>query len=205
VRRLAQAFEEDFSKPSHRGVGSPSEAYGTYAALARLRSQLEALDQQTLVEVLLQLSISGPQLHERIETMAQAKNRESEAMTLLARRLERLIDVDDDHSYYGAREYSRGLEQWLDDVAFTLLPDEPGSARDLLERFLRADQQIIESVDDSDGNVGQVFRRGCELWHRVAGLEPAGGDWVARVLSPNGPREWQVDLNDVIGEMEKAC
>ena len=168
---------------SLRRVPSTSDLPGAHPSLDALRHRLEGFEPRTLVELLLQLAAGDHELNERIETLTQAMSSRSRAKALLERGLEQLIDINDYHTRGEAREYVRAVEQWLDDVVFTILPTDPVTARDLLERLLRADRQIVESVDDSYGDVGQAFRRACELWHRAAGSDPAGEDWVNRVHS----------------------
>ena len=76
---------------------------------------------------------------------------------------------------------ARELEAWLDDVETQLLPADPDAAWKLVDRFIRADEQILGSADDSNGSIGDAFRRACGLWQRAAAALPADPAWVERI------------------------
>jgi hypothetical protein len=171
---------------AHHSFDSAYEPPGSHPALDDLRHRLAELDAKQLVDLLLHLASGGEGLYERIETLALSPTEGSRAQAALLDRLERLTDVDDYYTDREARDYADQLDRWIDDVAHAFLPNDPRAACDLLEQFIRADQEIIESVDDSDGDAGSTFRRACELWHRAAGLDPGDEDWVSRVYSLYG-------------------
>jgi hypothetical protein len=84
-------------------------------------------------------------------------------------------------SYAESGKVAGELAAWLDDVEAQLLGSEPAAAWKLVDRFIRADEQILGSADDSDGSIGATFRRACGLWQRAAAALPADPAWVERI------------------------
>jgi hypothetical protein len=84
-------------------------------------------------------------------------------------------------SYAESGAVASELDAWLDDVEARLLPADPAAAWKLVERFIRSDEQIIGHADDSNGAIGDTFRRACGLWQRAAAALPADPAWVERI------------------------
>jgi hypothetical protein len=95
-------------------------------------------------------------------------------------------------SYGESGEVARELDAWLDDVEAQLLPADPAAALRLTERFIRADEQIIGNADDSDGSIGETFRRACGLWQRAAAALPADPAWVERIHALHAGNDYGV-------------
>ncbi len=179
-------------KKSGRSLESANNAPGDHPALSELRTQLEEFDAPRLVDLLLHLASDGVELHDRIQTLSGPPSERAKVRTKLRKRLDRIKNVDDYYTYCEAPSYVAQIESWIEDVAHAFLPGDARSACDLLEEFIRADQQIIESVDDSDGAAGDTFRRACGLWHVAAALDPSDEDWVIRLHSLYGTNDYGV-------------
>jgi hypothetical protein len=145
-----------------------------------LRARLSRADPGALAGFLARLADEDEALRERIETLA-AREAPSEYAAALERRLKRLRGGRAFIAYAESAAFARELDAWLDDVEAGLLASDPQSAWKLVDRFIRGDARIIERADDSDGAIGDVFRRACALWHRTAAALPADAAWVDRV------------------------
>jgi len=99
----------------------------------------------------------------------------------LAARLKRFRGRRRFISYAESGEVARELDAWLEDVEAQLLGSDPATAWKLVERFIRADEQILGGADDSNGSIGDAFRRACGLWQRAAAALPADPAWVERI------------------------
>jgi hypothetical protein len=99
----------------------------------------------------------------------------------LDRRLKRFRSGRAFISYRESGDFARELEAWLDDVETQLLPADPQKAWKLVDRFIRTDEHVLGRADDSNGSIGDAFRRACALWHRTAAALPADAAWVERV------------------------
>ncbi len=145
-----------------------------------LRAKLAKTEPSVLVEFLVRLAGEGGALGERIETLAERSEPAAVAASL-AGRLKRLRGRRRFISYRESGGVARELDAWLDDVEAQLLPADPAAAWKLVDRFIRADEQILAVADDSDGSIGDTFRRACGLWQRAAAALPAAPAWVERI------------------------
>ena len=123
-----------------------------------LRARLERLEPASLAALLVQLGEQDAAIRERVEALALRGNRAG-AAAALARRLERIADDDSFIPYRASDAFARELEGWLEDVGTALLPVDPEAAWSLVDRFVRTDARILERADDSNGSIGDVFRR----------------------------------------------
>lgn len=82
-----------------------------------------------------------------------------------------------------AREFGRGLEAWLDQVAHELMPKAPPTALELFQSFIEADTTFFGLADDSDGAVGDAVRSACRHWLQAASrCESPAAEWPGRVV-----------------------
>lgn len=145
-----------------------------------LRARLAKSSPDELADFLARLAEADDALRERIESLA-LRAEPSALGASLERRLKRLRSGRSFISYRESGDFARELEAWLDDVEAQLLPSNPETAWKLVDRFIRADEQVLGRADDSNGSIGDAFRRACGLWHRTAAALPAGPAWVERV------------------------
>lgn len=99
----------------------------------------------------------------------------------LEQRLKRFRNGRSFISYSDSADFAAELGDWLDDVERHVLPVEPEAAWKLIDRFIRADGRIIERADDSDGWIGDAFRRACSLWHQATAALPRDASWIDRL------------------------
>lgn len=145
-----------------------------------LRAKLAKIEATALADFLVRLTDKDEGLRERVETLAQQEEPAAVAASL-ERRLKRFRSGRAFISYGESGDFARELEAWLDDVETQLLAAEPEKAWKLIDRFIRADEQILGRADDSNGSIGDAFRRACGLWHRAAAGLAADPAWVERV------------------------
>jgi hypothetical protein len=145
-----------------------------------LRAKLAKADPSVLVDFLVRLAGEGGALAERIDTLAEGGDTGAVAASLAAR-LKRFRARRRPISYGESGAVAGELHAWLDDLESQLLPADPAAAWKLVERFIRSDEQIIGRADDSNGAIGDTFRRACGLWLRAAAALPADPAWVERI------------------------
>jgi len=146
-----------------------------------LRARLQEADPELLASFLAQLAEEDAALRERIEALV-LREQPSVYARALDGRLRRLRDGRSFISYRQSSAFAQELETWLDDIETGLLDRDPARAWKLLDAFVRADGNILERADDSNGSIGDAMRRACSLWHRAHAGLPAGGDRVQRVF-----------------------
>ena len=145
-----------------------------------LATRLQKKGPAALAAFLVQLADDDDALRERVEALA-LRGDPSGSAAALERRLRRFRDGRSFIRYRESGGFARELYDWLDDAEATLLDADPQAAWRLFDRFLRTDERILSRADDSNGSIGDAYRRACGLWHRAAAGLPAGPERVARV------------------------
>ena len=145
-----------------------------------LRSKLAEVEPNELATFLARLADEDDALRERIEALALRAEPAAYADSL-ERRLARFRKGRAFISYAASGGFARELDGWLDDVAAGLIAADPERAWKLIDRFIRMDERILGRADDSNGSIGDTYRRACGLWHRAAAGLPADPAWVERV------------------------
>jgi hypothetical protein len=147
-----------------------------------LRDKLARLEPSALADALVRLACEDRAARERVETLALRAEPAAFADSL-ARRMKRFRSGRAFIDYAASAGFAREIGAWLDDVEASLVPGDPERACKLLEAFIRSDAHILDRVDDSDGAIGDAFRRACGLWLRAAAALPASPARVDRVRS----------------------
>ena len=145
-----------------------------------LHAKLKRSDVGALAAFLVQLAAEDATLRGRIEDLA-LRAEPSAHTSSLDRRLDRLRDGPSPIPERETRAFADELSAWLDDVESGLLDRDPVGAWERFDAFIRADREILSRADDPDGQIRDVFRRACGLWHRAATGLPAETDRVKRV------------------------
>ena len=97
----------------------------------------------------------------------------------LRRSINALGRSNDVISYGRSFDFGRDLQHIVDTIRERLFPRDPDLAFELADAFLRSDERIFESVDDSAGAVGDVFRDACKLWLQTAAKSTLKRDRVS--------------------------
>ena len=124
-----------------------------------LRAKLARTDASVLATFLAELAEEDTSLQERIEALA-LREEPSAYATALERRLRRLRDGRSFIAYRESSSFAHELEAWLDDLENGLLGTDPAGAWRLIDEFIRADGDMLDRADDSDGLIGDAYRRG---------------------------------------------
>lgn len=77
------------------------------------------------------------------------------------------------HDRRGAADYAGELHEILDLIEQAVAPGDPTTAFALLRDFIGKDGRALETADDSDGYIGDVFRRACRLLAQAAKSLPS--------------------------------
>jgi hypothetical protein len=151
-----------------------------------LRDRLIRVGPERLADRLLEIADGDPALKRKIELLARENDPDAMAGELTrqiasVRRRETFVPCGE--SFALAAE----LQDLVDAIRGKVLPVLPSRAFELADAFLRTDALVFERVDDSAGNVADVYRDACWLWLDTAARSRGDEDWVKRV------REMAVD------------
>ena len=147
-----------------------------------LEAFLRRQDAGELVTVLLELAEDHEAVHARLARM-QLADRADKLAAGFKKTLSGWRRSTRFYGYREAREFSRMLDGWLDQVAHELLPKDPPAALSLFEAFIEADAAWFDRADDSDGVIGDAVRAACLHWLQAAArCKSPPGVWPERLL-----------------------
>lgn len=146
-----------------------------------LHTFIRGLPAERLAELLLELAEEHEAVAKRLKRLQLANDPKKLAAgfrTTLAgwKRGRSFID------YQAAREFTRGLRDWLAQIERELLPLDPPAVLELAQGLIESDAQLMNRVDDSDGLIGDAMRGACRLWlHAAAACESPASEWPDRL------------------------
>lgn len=114
--------------------------------------------------------------------------KKEETKTLKAVLMHQLQQLELEREYIGYQDsfaYACRLESILSDIDPLLREQNLEQAIQVTEAFIALGQVVIENCDDSDGQIGDVFRHATELWLDIAAelrsVNPDARDWLSQV------------------------
>ena len=145
-----------------------------------LRAKLEEVDRDQLASLITQLADEDNGIRDRAEALALRGDPTAHA-DALRQRLERWKRGRHFISYSETTTFARQLDTWLDELEEELLAVNPEVTLKLVDAFIRSDRRIFDRADDSNGSIGDAYRRACGLWLRTAARLGASPTWVDRL------------------------
>jgi uncharacterized Zn finger protein len=139
----------------------PAAAEAVGSRFARIREYLRAKDKDTLIAMIMELAERDFTLFEDLELAATASTADDE--TIFVRFKKSITDATRTHGYV---EY-RDARQWADSVAAvlervrTLIDDHARVVLRLMGHFFERMDHALQNMDDSDGQGGAVYAKGC--------------------------------------------
>ncbi|MGA0601238.1 SWIM zinc finger family protein [Caulobacter sp. KR2-114] len=142
--------------------------------LPRIREHLRAQGVEALVELVVRLAERDRDLFRRLDTASAITGADDKALE--ARLVEAIDAAMDDGpeyvDYQAAPDFAAGLHEVLDTLEALLPAGRAGMALRLTERMLDAFEDVLENVDDSDGECGGALARTEALHLAAARAEP---------------------------------
>ena len=172
-----------------------------------LRAKLQDADPGQLVSLLMQLAEEDDAIRDRAEALALRADPTAYA-DALRRRLARWTRGSRFISYGESTAFARQLGTWLDELEEGLLAVNPAAALKLTEAFIRSDRAVIGRADDSNGSIGDAYRRACGLWLQTAAQLGASPVWVDRLHDLHANNDYGVrdalldDAQTLLSELE---
>ncbi len=89
--------------------------------------------------------------------------------------------------YYESTHYAENLLSLLTDINTVLREQNPEQALQATETFIWLHESVLERADDSNGELGEVFREAVDHWLDIAAevrsLNPQAHNWLDKVLA----------------------
>jgi chemotaxis protein histidine kinase CheA len=146
-----------------------------------LQQKLSELDPATLQGFILDLYIKYPDLSIIIETLVLF-NDPSALKKAIAKRIQSVKRGSKFIDYYASSEFALNLESIVDDIENGLLIVAPKDAFELIDKFLATADSVMNRVDDSSGEIGDVYSDTVTLWLKAAKMQgDTKIDWLERV------------------------
>lgn len=162
-----------------------------------IESKLQKMPHETLVALLADLYERYGDIDEIIDSYLEHTELESQrggvCDTELGRQVESLTSVGQFYHYREAYALSERCERILQGID-NLAAVNTEQALALLDVLLNRHERIYESVDDSDGFIGEVMQQAVQLWLQVAAQlrkqQPDARQWVDTVLKYNSQNDY---------------
>ncbi len=142
---------------------------------SRKGKKLLNLDKKILVETLYRASLQNENVHSTLERLASRKD---EHYVRFRKKLEKYTEIFIPRHYTEA--FARQLEELLFDLKESDLTPEEGLS--LIKEFFEADGNIIESCDDSDGEIEIIFNCDAANIFRKYAKQCKNKEWVSDIL-----------------------
>lgn len=172
-----------------------------------LRRYLEGLEKGRLVDLILAQAQSDEFMRGRLLLEAAKAQGTGIALDAYRRAIDDVIDVGGYVDYRSMYDYSRGIEEVIDSIEELLEAGHAAEVVDLCEHALACLEDALGSVDDSDGYLGGIKERLCDLHHAAClAARPDPEALAARLFEWELHSDWETFYGaaatyaDVLGE-----
>lgn len=177
--------------------------------LENIRQHLSELDQGSLTDLLMKEAHESDRLFQSL-SLAARRSAPGDAAGTLRKEIDRVLRTNRFVDYYAMRNFSRGLESLVDEIA-AAVPKHAAACIELAEYFLSGIERKLHSVDDSDGYIRPIIERLEELHHKAClKAKPEPKSLARRLFERSLKSEWDVFSNvaathgDVMGDEGRA-
>lgn len=167
-------------------AGKGSKKAKSATNLDDVKTYLRTRDKAQLVELLMQEALENEDLRGRLTLAAARSNPRGVNVEAFRKELKRAIYINDYVDYHGAYGYARNAEKVIDSVA-ELLEKNPVTVIDLCEYALRLAEKAMNSIDDSNGEMGGILDKLQELHLEACERAKPDAEKLARRLF-----EWEI-------------
>lgn len=150
-------------------------------------SYLHSQPKEALVDLLLEQAREDEFLRGRLLLDATKKGGADVDLDGFRVAIESMINVGEFVDYRGMYSYSNGIEQIIDSVGALLTKGHAGEVVELCEHALTCLEDALGRVDDSDGYMGGIRDRLCELHHEACAKARPDPEALAKRLF-----EWEL-------------
>ena len=153
-----------------------------------IQQTLKKLSKSDLVQMLTELHGRHDDIDQIIaRRTALGSATEKTLYTVIQRQLQHVAKDSSFIDYYGSGNYANHLYCLLTDINTLLREYSPDQALEATEEFIWLHESIFERADDSNGELGGVFREAVDQWLDIAAevrsLNPQAQNWLDKVLA----------------------
>src|SRR5437870_2362146 len=152
-----------------------------------VRIYLLGQDKNALVEMLVDRAMKDDRLRQSLVIKAAKKSSKGLDLATYRRAIDDAVEPDGFVDYRSAYDYAHGIEEAIDSVEELLKEGHPVEVIELAEHALKAVEEAMGSVDDSDGYMGGILQRLQDLHHKACRKGKPDPEALARRLF-----EWEL-------------
>ncbi|MFI5175375.1 MAG: SWIM zinc finger domain-containing protein [Terriglobia bacterium] len=134
-----------------------SEENGRGLSKKDIRDALEAQDKDDLVNLLLESADNDDRLQQRLWLMAAKRGKQGFNLAAFRRAIDQAINVGGFVDYHSMYAYSSDVESVVDSIETLLREGHPHEVIELCEHALAQVEEVMNSMDDSDGYMGGIL------------------------------------------------
>ncbi len=152
-----------------------------------VRAHLLEQDKNALVDVLVEHAMEDDRLRQRLSMKAAKKGSKALDLVTYRRAIDEAVESGGFVDYRSAYQYASGIEEAIDSVEELLKEGFATEVIELAEHALEAVEEAMGSVDDSDGEMGNILERLQDIHHRACKKAKPDPEALARRLF-----EWEL-------------
>jgi uncharacterized Zn finger protein len=161
-----------------------------------VRADLAGQEKNALVDMLMERAVDDDRLRQRLLIEAAKKAPNGLGLATFRHAIDEAVDSGEFVDYRGVYAYARGIEDVIDSVEDLLKDGHAAQVIDLAEYALKAVEDAIGSVDDSDGHMGDILTRLQDLHLKACKKAKPNPEALARRLFE---RELDTDYDTFYG------
>lgn len=152
-----------------------------------VRAYLATQETPALVDLLMQHAEQDESLRRRLLMLAARKTRNGLDVATYRQAIEDAVIPDEFVAYDEMHDYARKVDEVIDSIESLLKEGQAASVVELTEHALRMAEKAMQSMDDSDGNMGGILERLQDLHHAACKRAKADPQELAKRLF-----EWEL-------------
>ncbi len=160
---------------------------GPALSMDDVRSYLEGQNKKALVDMLVGHAMDDDRLRQHLFLKAAKTGSKALNLATYQKAIDDAVEIDGFIDYRSAYDYARGLEEAVDSLEELLKEGHAAEVVELAEYALKSVEGAMVSVDDSDGEMGNILERLQDLHHDACEKARPDPEALARRLF-----EWEL-------------
>lgn len=153
-----------------RDAGVAKGARSPALSMEDVRACLDAEPKEALVRMLMERAMDDDLLRRRLLLHAAKQGRGRIDLATFRNAIDAAVDCQAIEDYRDMHDYAQGIDEVVDSIEELRKDGHASEAIELVEHALRAVEEAMQSVDDSDGEMGSLLERLQEI-HLVSCLK----------------------------------
>ncbi|GJL54272.1 MAG: hypothetical protein NPIRA02_14040 [Nitrospirales bacterium] len=173
---------------ANQATSSQSKQSGTQKiTLDDVRTYLGSKKKSTLIDLIMERVDEDDRLRERLFIKVAKQGKKGLNVHAFRRSIDRAVDGGGFVDYHSTYDYAQGIDDVVDSIAELLQEGLGTEVIEVSEYALRAVEESLHAIDDSDGYMGDILDRLQELHHQACQVAQPDPETLATRLF-----EWEL-------------